>query len=162
MKNKELVKMISVTLGSFSLAACFLIWGLLSGFEMGYFYGVFQDPPSNGFGAHGPNFFQSINIWYFIIGVGFCIYIIGESIKPLVASSAVCILSLIVSIYPYWDMLSFKKEILSMQDKFSYDYWLNNSIYFDWCLLFTSIILMFIQFTKVSPRGLNTETYKIN
>ncbi len=135
MKNNNLVKVASIILASVSICICLFIWGKVSGFEYGYFYGVFQNPPSTFFNASGPNFFQEINKWYFIITVGFCIYIIGKLLKSLAVSSIICILSLSVGFYPYWDMLSYKKEILAMETKFPYDYWLNKSVYFDWFLL---------------------------
>jgi hypothetical protein len=162
MKNKNLVKVISISLALFSIGICLFIWGQVSGLEKGYFYGVFQSPPYTGIIAHGPNFFQSINIWYFIIAVGFCVYIVGKFLKSWTASNSVCILSLCAGIYPYWDMFSYKKEVLAMKTKFSYEYWLNNSIYFDWFLLFAAIILMIVQVNLIMTRKVHIETFKIN
>lgn len=161
MGNKDLLKIISIALALVSLAACLFIWGQLSGFEKGYFYEVFLSPPSTGFSSSGPNFFQSINQWYFIIAIGFFIYSIGKFLKSLVLSTIICILSLSAGLYPFWDMISYKREVLAMKTKFSYDYWLNNSIYFDWFILFAAIILIFVQVTLFITRKLNTETFKI-
>lgn len=137
MSNKESVRIISVSLASVSFVTCLVIWWLLNSFEPPYRIPFFS--------SSGRDFFHSINTWYFIIGVGFFIYISCEFLKLSVVSNAISILSLCVGMYPHWNMLSYKKEILSMETKFPYNYWLNNSIYFDWFLLCASIILMFIQ-----------------
>lgn len=162
MKNKDLVNVIPISLALFSVGICLFIWGQVSGLEKGYFYGVFQSPPYTGVIAHGPNFFQSINIWYFIIAVGFCIYIVGKFLKSRTASNAICMLSLSVGIYPYWNMFSYKNEVLAMKTKFSYEYWLNNSIYFDWFLLFAVTILMIMQVNSIMTRKVDMEIFKIN
>ncbi len=163
MKNREVVKITSIALALISMAVCLFIWGRLSGFEKGYFYGVFQALPQTGWSGVGErNYFQFMNMSYFIIAFGFCIYIVGKFLKPLVVSSTVCILALSISIYPFWDMFAYKNEILSMKSIPSYYPWLNSSIYFDCFLLFTAVILIFIQITLFITRELNTERFKIN
>ncbi len=161
MKGKDCVKITSVILALFSIGICVFIWGQVSGFEKGYFYGVFSPPPSTGFSASGPNFFQEINILYFILAVGFCIYSIGNLLKPSALSSTIRLLSLIVPIYPLWRTLSFKKEVLAMETKFSYDYWLNNSIYFDYLLLFIASILILFQVALIISNKLDIEKIDI-
>ncbi len=60
-------------------------------------------------------------------------------------------------------MLSYKNVILAMKHKSPYDYWLNNSIYFDWFLLIATAILIFIQFTIVIiNKKTDIETIKID
>ena len=161
MKNRNLLKIASIILALVSLAIGLFFWGELSGFEKGYFYGIFQNPPQTGTVVFTFNHFQSINIWYFIITVGFCVYIIGKFLKPLLVSSSICILSLSIVFYPFWDMLQYKNEMLNVSHHYREDFWFNISIYFDWFLLFATIILMFTQFTLFITRKLNTETFKI-
>ncbi len=43
MRSKDLLQIISVSLALISLFVCLFLWGQLSGFEKGYFYGMFKD-----------------------------------------------------------------------------------------------------------------------
>lgn len=147
MRSKDLLQIISVSLALISLGICLFFWGQLSGFEKGYFYGMFQEIPQTGFSGGGTNYFHAINFWYLIIAVGFCVYVIGKYLKPLFISSIVCVLSLGIVIYPFWDMFQYKNEVLNISSHYRNDSWLNISIYFDWFLLIATVILMLIQFT---------------
>ncbi len=60
MRNKDLVKIISITLALVSLVTCLFIWGQVSGFEKGYLYGVFQNPPQTGWSGVGERNFFSV------------------------------------------------------------------------------------------------------
>lgn len=161
MKIKESVRITSAVFAWILLGLCMLVWGKLSGFEKGYFYGVFQNPPHTGFSGDGPNFFQTVNCWYFLISVCLIIYIIAIFLKPLIVSSFVCLSSLSVAIYPFWDSFSIKYGILAMESKFSYDYWLKISVYIDWFCLIGIIILMLIQFTSVISNKLENKPNSI-
>ena len=161
MKSKSSVRTISIILALVSIGICLVFWGLVSGLEKGYFYGVFQDPPHMGFAVHAPNFFSVTNTWYFIIAIGFSVYIIGKFLKSLIASTIVCILSLSVALYPFWDMYFYKREVLGIETRFSYDYWLRISTYFDWFLFCTAIVLMIMQFFLVLRRTPDFEKLKI-
>ncbi len=164
MRNKDLVKIISITLALVSLFTCLFIWGELSGFEKGYFYGFIQNPPHiEGIsGNDGTNFYQIINITYFIISIGFCAYVTGKLLKSPVLSNIVCIVSLSLVTYPLFNILLYKNDFLPFNGSGSRVFWLNNSIYFDWFFLFATVILLLIQLILINTRKLNAETLKIN
>lgn len=147
MRSKDLLQIISISLALISLFVCLFLWGQLSGFEKGYFYGMFKDVSQTKFSGIGEtNYFHAMNFWYLIIAIGFCGYIAGKYLKPLFISSIVCILSLSVVIYPFWDMLHYKNEVLTISSHYRDNSWLNISIYFDWFLLLATVILLFFQF----------------
>src|SRR5688500_15168074 len=159
MKDKDLLKILSIAFSFFGLVTCLYIWGQLSGFEKGYFYGVFytKQPDPNIIGSYfGSDIFEHINNWYFTITFGFSVYMIGKCLKSMMLSSIVCIVSLCIALYPFFDMLVYKTT-----DHYGIKQWVNNSIYFDCFLLFTVIILMFIQFNLIITRKLESETFKI-
>lgn len=137
------------------LGLCLLVWGKVSGFEKGFFYGVFQDPPSFSspsglsFSGGGPDFFQTINCWYFLIAACLSIYIIATFLKPMIVSCVICLLSLTIAAYPFWDSFNLKYGIIAMKANFPYDYWLKISVYFDWFCLIGIMILMLIQFISL-------------
>ncbi len=119
MRSKDLSQIISISLALISLLVCLFLWGQLSGFEKGYFYGMFKDVPQTRFSGVGEtNYFHAMNFWYLIIAVGFCAYVIGSYLKPLFISSIVCILLLSVVIYPFWDMLHYKNEVLTISSRY--------------------------------------------
>lgn len=129
-----------------SLALCFLNWTLLSGLEYGYFYGVFSAIPPNGFAAHGPNHFQSMNIWYAVISICFAVYLIAQSLKSSIVGLIIRVIALCVSIYPYCTMLLYKYEVLKTNSfvlTLSNSYgWLWNSVYIDVvCLIAITVVL---------------------
>ena len=117
----------------------------MSGLEKGYFYGVFADPGNYGF-SDGWNFYQFINTSYFTIVLGLCFYIAGKFIRSQTITNYVCILSLSIALYPFWDMYFVKREILPVGYFYvPYGYWLGISVYFDWVLLFVVLSLLIIQ-----------------
>lgn len=140
----------SISLALISLLVCLLLWGQLSGFEKGYFYGMFKEVSQTGFSGVGEtNYFHALNFWYLIIAGSFFVYVLGSYLKPLFISSIVCLSSLIVAIYPFWDMLQYKNDVLTTSSHYRNESWLNVSIYFDWFLLLAVIILIFAQFTRM-------------
>lgn len=165
MKYKNALKIKSFVIALISLSICLYLWGQINGFEQGYTSGVFNEYPHVSevkIAVHGPNFFDVMNQWYLIIISGFSLYIISNFLKPLAISSTLCILSLAVIIASSLQIISFKNEILDMEYKFPYDYWLNNSIYFDWSCLFTAITLMFIQVAIIIISKFDIEKIKID
>ena len=156
MKYKQVLKVISFVLGLISFSICLYLLGQLSGFEQGYISGVFNEYPhvsdsDISFSTSGPNFFEFTNQWYLLMTVGFSIYLYCNFLKPITVSIASCIFSLLIVFLAAWRIIPFKNEILAMEYKFPYDYWLNNSIYLDWFCLFTAIILLLIQVVLTIP-----------
>jgi hypothetical protein len=164
MRNKDLVKIISITLALVSLFTCLFIWGELSGFEKGYFYGFIQNPPHiEGIsGNDGTNFYQIINITYFIISIGFCAYVTGKFLKSSVISNIVCMASLSIVTYPLFNILLYKNDFLPVKGPGSHVFWRNISIYFDCFFLFATVILLLIEIILINTRKLSTETLKIS
>lgn len=136
-------RVLATILALASLAVCVLNWSELSGLEYGYFYGVFANPPSSGFSGDSPNYFQSINIWYFVIVICLLIYLIAKLLKPPVVSLILCISALSVSVFPLWNMLGFKYEVLEMHSP--YYPWLSNSIQLDVLCAAAISITIFIE-----------------
>ncbi len=161
MESKESIR---ITLAAFAwilLGLCLFIWGKVSGFEEGFFYGVFRPPPPTRFSADGPNFYQTVNCWYFLIAVCLSIYIIATFLKPLALSCVICLFSLAVAVYPFWHSFKFKYGILEMKANFPYDYWLKISVYFDWFCLVGIMILMLIQFISIISNRLEDKPNSI-
>jgi len=57
-------------------------------------------------------------------------------------------------------MLQYKNEVLRISGHYRDAFWLENSLYFDWFLLFATVILMFIQFTMIITSKIDIETIK--
>jgi hypothetical protein len=145
-KNRKLLNTISISFALISIGVCLTIWGLVSGFEKGYFYGMFTDLPDYGFSTDGTNFYQFINTSYFTILLGLCSYTAGKFIRSHTISNFICLVSLSVALYPFWDMYFFKREILPIGYYYvSYGYWLGVSVYFDWFVLFVVLSLLITQ-----------------
>ncbi|MCY7347864.1 MAG: hypothetical protein LH614_16830 [Pyrinomonadaceae bacterium] len=156
MKYKQVLKVISFVLGLISLSICLYLLGQLNGFEQGYISGVFNEYPhvsdsSLRFSSGGPNFFEFTSQGYLLMVVGISVYLYCNFLKPAAISIALCIFSLAIVFVALWRIIPFKNEILAMEYKFSYDYWLNNSIYSDWFCLFTAVILLLIQIALTIP-----------
>lgn len=83
---------------------CTFSWAVVSGVEYGFFYGVFHNPPSDGFAAHGPNYYQEHNVWYFKIvlsTLGFTVAkIFSDKVGTLVS------IALVVNLVLFWNILS--------------------------------------------------------
>jgi len=134
-------KWLTVSLATTSIALSFLNWTLLTGREYGHFYGVFSDPPTYGFAAHGPNYYQSINIWYIKIILCFVAYLSMRYLGSTIHGLVIRVLALCVAVYPFFNMLFFKYGVLDITDRYA---WLRNSVYLDWfCLTAIGFIIGF-------------------
>jgi hypothetical protein len=133
------------------IGLCFLNWSTLSGPEYGYFYGVLSDPPSNGFAAHGPNHFQSINIWYIVIIICFAVYAVGDMFGPRGGGLVLRLLALSVAGFQYYSMLDYK---FYLRDRWNrYDF-LENSVYVDIACATALIVLLGIDiFAAIRSAG---------
>ena len=141
-KAKSWMQVGSIILTIVAVALCLIDWFQVSGYKYGYFYGVFKDPPMNGFSADGPNYYQSINTWYFVISLCLLVFLSGKIARWAVASNIICIVALCVSIFPFWNMLDFKTDVLSRFNSYN---WLSISIYLDWFCLVAIITLLFFE-----------------
>jgi hypothetical protein len=124
-----------------------LSWTLLSGPERGFLYGVFIDPPNSGFAAHGPNYFQSVNIWYFMITaffVGYCSFISWERIDGLILR----MVALVISTYPLINMLLFKYDVIVNSGVANNYKWLQNSVYTDIFSLIMIVVLIALEMKR--------------
>jgi hypothetical protein len=165
MKDQKILKIIQIILASVSLAICIFLWGQINGFEQGYVSGVFQEYPHNSeiqFAAHGPNFYEEMNRWYAFIALGFLLFVWGGLVKRLVVSTVLYVLPFFFIILQYWQMIYWKNELLAREYKFPYEYWLQNSIRFDWFCLCAAVCLVIIQIILIINRRLQTETHNIN
>lgn len=139
-------KVASIIIAAVSLVVSIFMWAQLSGFEYGFFYGVFQNPPNNGFSADGPNYYQSLNIWYFWVSLCLSVVIIAKFFRHAIIGGVICIPLLAFSTVSIWNMTEFKKLVIEVRgDSFTWfdPYpWLNSSLYSDWFCLFALIILL--------------------
>jgi hypothetical protein len=147
------LKVASIAIAAVSLVVSIFMWAQLSGIEYGFFYGVFQDPPNSGFAAHGPNYYQSLNIWYFWISLCLSIVIIAKFFRHTIIGGVISILLLAFSAISTWNMTEYKQLVIEVRgDSFAlynpYP-WLNSSIYFDWLLLFAFIVLLVIEISTM-------------
>ncbi|MEP6946606.1 MAG: hypothetical protein ABJA02_11875 [Acidobacteriota bacterium] len=117
-----------LVLAAVCIGLCFLNWSRLSGLEYGYLYGVFNDPPSNGFVANGPNHFQSMNIWYVVIITCLSLYVVGFYLGSRRGASVIRLLALCVTIFPYYNMLDYK---FYLRDSWIRYDWIESSFYID-------------------------------
>lgn len=138
---------LTMLIATVCIVLCFLNWTWLSGLEYGYFYGVFSDPPTYGLAAHGPNYFQSMNIWYLVIILCFLVYL-AASFRQATDGFVIRIAALCVAIYPYFNMLSFKYDVIVNSGRRDYS-WLQNSIYVDVFCLVAIVVLMCIEIFRL-------------
>jgi hypothetical protein len=118
------------------ILSCFA-WGSVSGLEKGFFYGLFSNPPTSGFAAHGPNYYQELNSWYFWIVLSAATLIILTFWSSHIGS-LIKILLCCFSLISFWNMFDFKLSVLGL-DRCCKDYpWLRTSVYLD---LFTALAL---------------------
>ena len=115
-------------LAAVCIGICFLNWSRLSGLKYGYFYGVFADPPSNGFSIGGPNHFQSMNVWYVVIITCLIIYVFGRFLGSRLGGPVIRLTALCVTVFPYYNMLDYKFYIRDIWNRYD---WLENSFYLD-------------------------------
>lgn len=131
---------IGIGLTSICLIICLIDWFQVSGSEYGIFYGVFADPQDfSGFAVGGPNYYQSINIWYFTIIICLIIYMVGvllgRSLPAVIARG----LALCIATFPFFNMLMYK---LAVSDSSTRKDWLEPSIYLDFvCLILIATII---------------------
>ena len=138
---------IPVFLAVVCVCVSLLSWTLVSGLKYGPFYGVFSDPPSSGFAVHGPNYYQSMNIWYLVITLCFAAYVVlatREGIDGFILRIAV----LCIAVYPFFNMLSFKYDVIVNSGLRDYT-WLQNSIYTDVFCLVSIVSIMTIEIFHV-------------
>lgn len=141
-----------VFIGAACVGLSVLNWTLLSGLDYGPFYGVFMDPPSTGFSADGPNYYQSLNLWYLMITLCFAAYI-AFSRRSEIDGFILRVAALCLAIYPFFNMLSFKYDVIVNSGRLDYR-WLQNSIYVDVFCLASIVVLMTIEIMHVlrSPK----------
>jgi len=120
------------------IGLCFLSWSRLSS-KYGYLYGVFTDPPTHGFAAHGPNHFQSINIWYIIISICFAVYAVGHIFGSRSGGLVVRLLALSVAGFQYYNMLDYKFYLRDIWSRYDF---LENSVYVDIACAAVLIVLL--------------------
>lgn len=130
------------------LAVCLMDWFQVSGRRYGMFYGVIVDPPPSGFAVHGPNYYQSINTWYFIISICTIVFFAARLLGSAVASVGARILTLCVAVISFVNMLSYKYDVMTV--KLPYE-WLEISIYLDWWCLITMAIVMCLEMIRLIP-----------
>ena len=143
------LKRISIIAALVSIAVSVFMWAQLSGIEYGFFYGVFQEPPTYGFAAHGPNYYQSLNIWYLTISICLGFVLITQFFKPTVAGSFLRILILAFGAISTWNMIEFKKFVLGIREDsfvwFDPYPWLGSSIFSDWFCISAFFLLLVVQ-----------------
>ena len=127
------------------LSVSIFFWAQLSGLERGFFYGVFEDPPNQGFAADGPNYYQSLNVFYFWMSVCVGICLSASFVKNKFIR-VVCILLLAFVTISTWNNLEYKNAVVALRSGFYFPYpWLKTSIYFDWYCLLAAAALLFIE-----------------
>lgn len=145
MSRKDTVKLTQIILASISLAICIFFWGRVIGIDQGYLNNLFVKPPGVSeiqLSSGGPNFFEVIPAGYSVVCIGFILSIIGTLQKELSVSTGINLFSSGLIILSFWNMLTYKIEILSIKTKLPFDYAINQSIYFDcFCLLAAVSIL---------------------
>jgi hypothetical protein len=164
MKDQKILKNIQIALASISLSICIFLWGQINGFEQGYIIGFFQEYRDTSVirFAHGPDFYEEMNRWYVVITLGFLLYIGGALVKKLAVSTVLQVLPFLVIILQYWQMIYWKNKLLAHEYKFPYDYWLQNSIRFDWFCLCVAGSLGIIQIILIINHRLQIETPNVN
>lgn len=121
---------IAIPLGAVVLILSCFTWGALSGLERGFFYGVFSNPPTSGFAAYGPNYYQELNTWYFwivLLTTALIVLALWSSNLGSLLKTLLCC----VSIFPYWNMFDFKFTVLGLELCCEYYPWLQTSVYLD-------------------------------
>ena len=131
---------LAVFIAAACMFLCFLNWTLLSGLEYGYFYGVFRDPPTSGLVAHGPNYYQSMNVWYLVITLSFLVYVAAR-FRQTLYGFVMRVAALCVAIYPFFNMLYYKYDVMVISQKRDVSR-LQNSIYVDVFCLVSIVVLV--------------------
>ena len=156
------LKKTSIAISAVLLAVSIFMWAQLSGFEYGFFYGVFQNPPSRGFAEHGaPNYYQSLNGWYLSICVCLSFVLITKFFRYRVASGVISILLLAFITISAWNMIDYKTYILPSSHSYLWsdrDWWLTSSIYIDWFCIFAFVVLLVIEIWMVRLAKVRSES----
>jgi hypothetical protein len=145
----------TILIATLCIALCLLNWTWLSGLEYGYFYGVFSDPPMNGFAVHGPNYYQSMNIWYLTITVCFTacvVFAVRRELDGFILRMA----ALCIAIYPYFKLLDFKYDVLVNSGRRDYS-WLQNSLYIDGFCVLSVFILLCVEIMRIRSARIRTD-----
>ena len=130
-------------------------WAVVSGTEYGFFYGVFTNPPTNGFAAHGPDYYQEHNLWYFKI-VLFMMIFVAVKIVSARTGARISIL-LVINLVLLWNMILFKNEILGLEVCCAYYPWLRTSVTYDSIAIISTLVLIVFELINyLRIRGSNT------
>jgi hypothetical protein len=141
------------------LLLSFLNWTWLSGTEYGYFYGVFSNPPTSGFAVDGPNYYQSMNVWYLLITSSFLVAI-AAGFSRTIGGFVLRIATLSAATYPFINILYFKYDVIVNSGRHDYT-WLQNSTYFDIFCLTAIVVLMYIEIMRVWKSTLKNQSRTI-
>jgi hypothetical protein len=146
--------LISLLIAVSVIALCTFSWAVVSGTEYGFFYGVFTNPPTNGFAAHGPNYYQEHNLWYFKIIVFMMIFVAVKIVSARIG--ALISVLLVINLVLLWNMILFKNEILSLEVCCGYYPWLRTSVTYDGIAITgTFVLIVFELITYLRMRGSN-------
>jgi hypothetical protein len=156
----------SLAIVAVSLAVSMFMWAHLSGFEYGFFYGVFRNPPSDGFAAHGPNYYQSLNAWYFSISLCLSFVMTAKFFRHTIVSGVLCILLLAFITVSTGEMIEYKNLVIAGLPGYSSLWfdpypWLNSSIYFDGFCIFAFVVLLVIEIWMMRSVRVSSESTAI-
>lgn len=164
-KGVNSLKKTSIAISAVSLTVSLFMWAQLTGFEYGFFYGVFHDPPQIGFAAHGPNYYQSLNIWYFSIAICLTFVVTAKVFRHSITSGVLCILVLAFVTISTWNMTEYKQTVLAVRGNsfFWFDAypWLNSSIYSDWFCIFAFGVLLVLEIWMIRSVRMSSEPTEI-
>ena len=146
----------SIFPSSFLLVLCVISWSLVSGLDRGFFYGVFAEP-SYPFGAHGPNYYQEHNLWYFKISLLILTFIAVKSVNSRAGSVAGIALFCINLVF-YWNMVSFKLISLQSEVCCQNKPWLQTAIYIDIFAAVVIIVILCMEVISMLREGGRLET----
>jgi hypothetical protein len=106
---------ITVGLAIVCFAVSLTDWFHVSGRKYGMFYGVFVNPPPSGFSGDGPDYYQSINGWYFVISICLIVFLAGKLFGRSLPAAAARIFVLCVSVFPFVNMLKWKYLVMPVE-----------------------------------------------
>lgn len=148
--RKRMLDALTLGLAIVCFAVCLTDWFQVSGGRYGMFYGVFVDPPPSGFSADGPNYFQSVNSWYFFISICLLLFLAGKLFGRSFPAVIVRIFTLCVAVFPFLNMLTYKYDVMTVELHYE---WLEISIYLDWACLIAMTGIMFIETISLISRN---------
>lgn len=141
-------------LAAICLATVLVAWYQLSKNHFGMFYGVFAEPPKSGFSGIGFNHFQSINCWYFTIGICLVVYLAGRFLGGSITAVVIRLLALSISTYPFMNMLMYKFALGDLTRPYE---WLEASVYLDIASLILMAAITGLEIIKYLSRARNSE-----